>query len=140
MIEVTASGPHPVEQVWGLVSDLERWGELLPTVTSVRRLGGPEPTGVGSVFEVRQPRLPVANYEVTSWVAGQGFTWLARSTGLVSIATHTVTATPDGSRVHLQFHWEGPLAPLVRLAASRMTRRYLEIEANTFAQGAGRIG
>lgn len=75
MTRATTRSTHSVEHIWGLMADVERWGELLPTVTSVRRLGGPDPTGVGSRFEVRQPGLPAAVYDVTVWRPLEGFTW-----------------------------------------------------------------
>ena len=41
MTRATTRSAHSVEHIWGLMADVERWGELLPTVASVRRLGGP---------------------------------------------------------------------------------------------------
>ena len=134
MTRATTRSTPPVEHIWALLADVERWGELLPTVTSVRRLGGPDPTGVGSRFEVRQPGLPAAVYDVTVWRPLEGFTWVARSPGLVSTATHTVTAAEGGSVLDLRFEWSGLLAPLVRVLASRTAQRYLDTEAATFAR------
>ncbi len=120
--------------LWDLVSDVEGWGDRLPTVTAVRHVGGPSPAVVGSRYEVRQPGLPTAVYEVTEWDPGTTFVWVNRSRGLVSTAWHTVTPTPGGSRLDLAFDWSGPLAPLARLVGSRKGRRLVVTEARTLTR------
>ena len=83
MTRATTRSTHSVEHIWGLMADVERWGELLPTVTSVRRLGGPDPTGVGSRFEVRQPGLPAAVFHPkvdSTFALGCGQTTGSRAT------------------------------------------------------------
>jgi len=57
MIRVTARSAASPDWLWSLASDVERWGDRLPTVDSVRPLGSGR-TGVGSRFEIRQPGLP----------------------------------------------------------------------------------
>nr|BFF27099.1 hypothetical protein GCM10025732_50640 [Glycomyces mayteni] len=66
-------------EVWAVMSELDRWAELLPTVGGVERLSGPGPIDVGARFRVAQPGLATAVYEVTEWRPGQGFTWAATS-------------------------------------------------------------
>lgn len=136
MRTVTAScRAHPAD-LWAVLADLERWSQHVPTVTSVRRVGGPEPTATGSRFEIRQPRLPESVYEVTSWVPGESFVWESRSRALVSTATHVVSADGEGSRLTLTFGWSGPLSGLARLTGSRTGRRYLEAEAQAMCRRA----
>ncbi len=89
IVELATTTASP-EQLWALVGSPERWGEWLPTFESVRRVGGPAVTDLGSRFEVRQPRLARAIYEVTAWDPGRGFTWESRMPGVRTIAEHRV--------------------------------------------------
>src|SRR5688500_11643788 len=88
MIRATARSEATRDRRWSLASDVERWGERLPTVDSVRPLA-PGPIGVGSRFEVRQPGLPKAVWEVTDWQQ-RSFTWMSTAPGIRSTAVHTV--------------------------------------------------
>jgi hypothetical protein len=54
----------PVEQVWEVLRDVERWPAWAPTVTSVRRLDD-GPLAAGSRVRVEQPRIPPTEYVVT---------------------------------------------------------------------------
>ena len=69
MIRATARSAATPDRLWSLASDVERWGDRLPTVDSVRP-AGQRPAGVGSRFDVRQPRMPKAVWEVTDWQQG----------------------------------------------------------------------
>lgn len=121
-------------RVWALVSDVERWGEMLPTMQRVTRIGPQGPTGVGSRFEVRQPGVPKAVYEITAWEPGAGFTWAAASPGVRTTATHSVTPYDGGSRLVLGIEWSGPLARVVRLLLASKVARMVVQEADTFAR------
>jgi hypothetical protein len=125
--------------LWSIASDVEHWGERLPTVTSVRPLGK-EPTRVGSRFEVRQPGLPKAVWEVTDWQQGRSFTWVSTSPGTRSTAVHTVQNDGSGSRLDLSLEWFGPLARILELLIARRARGMVETEAETFARLAEQAG
>jgi carbon monoxide dehydrogenase subunit G len=133
MISATARSAATPDRLWSLASDVERWGDRLPTVESVRPLGT-GPIGVGSKFEVRQPGLPKAVWEVTDWQPGRSFTWVSSSPGIRSTARHTVQDEGDGSRLDLSLEWSGPLARVLELLIGRKARGMVETEAETFTR------
>jgi len=134
MIRATARSAASPDRLWSLASDVERWGDRLPTVDSVRPLGS-GPTGVGSRFEVRQPGLPKAVWEVAEWQQqSRSFTWVSSSPGTRSTAVHTVHDDDDGSRLDLSLEWSGPLARVLELLIGRKARGMVETEAVTFAR------
>jgi hypothetical protein len=138
MIQATARSAATPDRLWSLASDVERWGDRLPTVDSVRPLGQ-GPTGVGSKFEVRQPGLPKAVWRVTDWQPqARSFTWVSTSPGIRSMAVHTVQDDGDGSRLDLSLAWSGPLARILELLIGRKARGMVETEAETFARLAER--
>jgi hypothetical protein len=134
MIRAAASSAASPDRLWSIASDVERWGDRLPTVTSVRPLGA-GPVAVGSRFEVRQPGLPKAVWEVTDWQdQARSFTWESTAVGLHTTATHSVSADGDGSKLELSLEWAGPLAGVVRMVMGRKARGMVETEAETFAR------
>ena len=137
MIRATAASAATSDKLWALASDVEHWGQNLPTVTSVTPLGT-GPTAVGSRYEVRQPGLPKAVWEVTDWQPGRSFTWESKSPGIHSTAVHTVTPDGDGSRLDLSLDWSGPLAGLLRMLIGRKAQGMVDLEAETFARLAER--
>ncbi|MBX7068503.1 MAG: SRPBCC family protein [Microthrixaceae bacterium] len=88
----------PIERVWELTVDIERWPELTPTITSVERLQR-GPLAVGSSARLVQPRQSPRVWTVTDLEAPTRFAWSARlgrvtMTGrhdLVRIDDHTTT-------------------------------------------------
>lgn len=134
MFSVEREVPAPPAEVWRLVSDVSRWPEFLPTIDAVELLGESGVVGVGSKFRVRQPGLPSAVYSVTEWHEGRGFTWEARSGGVRTIATHTITALGTGSHVELSIDWKGALAGLIGMVYGKRAGRMVNTEADTFAR------
>lgn len=134
--EATRDVDAPVEAVWPVVVDVERWPEWTPTVDSVTRLddGG---FGVGSRVEIRQPRLPKARWEVTDVASdgpGRSFTWESVSPGIRTIARHQVAPREGGSRVTLSIDQTGPLGAVVALVWRGLIQRYIETEAKSLDQ------
>jgi hypothetical protein len=137
MIRATARSAATPDRLWSLASDVERWGDRLPTVDSVRPQGS-GPTGVGSTFEVRQPGLPKAVWQVTDWQQGRSFTWVSTSPGIRSRAVHSVQGDGAGAKLDLSLEWSGPLARILELLIGRKARGMVETEAETFARLAER--
>jgi uncharacterized membrane protein len=127
--EATIDVAAPAYRVFDVYSDVERWPDWTKSVTSVERLEQ-GPLRVGSRARIRQPRLPVAVWEVTEVVPGQSFTWIARGPGIVSTGRHAVMPTSREGEVKVTASLEqaGLLGPLVGLLTMRLTDRYLQTE------------
>ena len=124
-IDVAATADH----VFEVYSDVEHWPDWSKSVTSVERLDQ-GPLQVGSRARIKQPRLPVAVWEVTDVVPGQSFTWIARGPGIVTTGGHAVTPTSREGDVKVTASLEqaGPVGLLIGLLTKRLTDRYLQTE------------
>lgn len=122
----------PPERVFAVYSDVERWPEWTASVTSVERLDE-GPLRVGSRARIRQPRLPVAVWEVTGLVPDRSFTWVARGPGIVTTGSHMVTPQEGGDQVTATASLEqaGLLGPLMGRLTKRLTDEYLETEVRS---------
>ncbi len=121
----------PAERVWAVLSDVERWPEWTASVTSVELDG---PLEVGATATIKQPKLPVTKWIVTEHVPGRSFVWRSEAPGSVAIGVHEVTPRGDGTtRVRLALDQTGPLGSLVGLFYRRLTRRYVQMEADGLA-------
>jgi uncharacterized membrane protein len=128
--EASAEVGAPAHEVFETYADVLNWPEWTASVTSVERLDD-GPLRVGSRARVRQPRLPVAVWEVTELLPGQSFTWVARGPGVRTTGIHRVEALPDGrSRVTAILDQAGPLGPVVGLFTRSLTQTYLQTEVN----------
>ena len=102
----------PVQTVWQVTQDVERWPEWTPTVTSVR-LAGDRPIGLGSVALIKQPMQPLSRWVVTEFIAGQRFAWETRRTGMRMVGSHELAAAGGGTRTVLRIDADGWLAVLL---------------------------
>lgn len=124
-IDIDAQAPV----VWDVFSDVERWPDWTASVTRLVALDGPG-LEVGKRFEIKQPRMPKLVWEVTEVTPGAAWTWVQRSPGGLTVASHRVTAlSADRTRVDQQIDQRGPVGTLVGLFMRPMTRRYLDLEA-----------
>lgn len=119
----------PVERVWAAVADVDSW-VASPSITSVERVAG-RPLGPGSHVRIKQPGMPVIEWEVTSFEPGAEFTWVGRSPGVTTTGRHAVAADGDGTTLTLSVEHSGPLAGVVRALTGRRTLRYIRLEAET---------
>ncbi|ACY98803.1 MULTISPECIES: SRPBCC family protein [Thermomonospora] len=127
--EVTVEIDAPAERVWEHLIDVERWPEWTASMSRVELLGN-KPFGPGSAVRIKQPKLPPAVWTVTGFVPGSAFTWVAKSPGVTTTALHELVSAPDGPlTVRLVLEQTGPLAPLFAVLVGRLSRRYLNMEA-----------
>ncbi|MBD3924416.1 SRPBCC family protein [Nocardioides cavernae] len=134
-LEHTVTIDAPPERVWGLLVDVERWPERIPTVDSVERLDE-GPLTVGSRTRLRQPKLPEAVWTVTELDEGRSFVWESRSPGVSITASHLVEPQAGATRLTLAVTISGPMAPVGWLMTKGLTRRYVETEAASLTRAA----
>jgi len=118
----------PPRRVWAVMSDVERWHEWTPSVTSIRRIGG-RPFGPGCRVVIRQPKFPPALWKMTEIDSGRSFSWVSPGPGFTAVARHVVEPAPAGSRATLSFELRGPLGGLFGRMTKGITERYLAFEA-----------
>lgn len=119
----------PAAVVWDVFADVERWSEWAASIQSIVALDGSD-LAVGKRFRIKQPRMPKLVWEVTELDPGTAWTWVQRSPGGLTLATHEVVAL-DGGRtlIRQRIDQRGPIGVLVGVLARRLTTRYLELEA-----------
>jgi uncharacterized membrane protein len=122
MIEHELTIDAPVETVWALTLDVERWPSLTPTITSVERLDD-GPLAIGSRARLRQPGQRPTVWTVTELEPGRRFAWAARVFGVRMTGAHGLTPAGAGCRNHLSLQLEGRGAGVLgRLAGRRLAR------------------
>ena len=112
----------PVETVWSVTQDVERWPEWTPTVTSVQ-LVGERVLRVGATARIKQPLQPESEWLVTDYIPGNRFSWETTRLGLRIVATHELSEEQGGTRNVLTVNATGPVAvllwPVLRLAMQK---------------------
>ena len=129
MVQVAA----PIDRVWDVMSDAERWHEWTASVRGIKRLDD-GPLRPGSRALVRQPKFPPAMWRVTHVESEdprqRSFSWESGVPGYRVVATHSVIETAGGmSMVTLSIRSSGPIARLFDRIWLGITRRYLAMEA-----------
>ncbi|HVE46847.1 MAG TPA: SRPBCC family protein [Acidimicrobiales bacterium] len=124
-VEIEA-GP---ERVWEVMTDVESWPQWTASVERAERLDD-GPLQVGSRARLKQPKFPPVVWAVSELDPGKSFSWTAKNVGVTSIGEHRIVPrTSGGVTVKLSLRQAGPLAPLLALLTSKLTRRYVETEA-----------
>lgn len=118
--------------VFAVMTDIDRWPEWTPTVTSVERLDGASlPLAVGHRIRIVQPRVPPAVWTVTALEAGRGFRMMSRSPGATVVASHWIEPLADDprSRVTLSVAFSGWLGRWIGRMMRDLNERYIAQEA-----------
>lgn len=138
-VEITA----PPETVWAVWDDVERWPDWNDAVDEaewVNRTASGGRLVVGQRARLKQPRLLAGVWRVTDAKPDSSFTWETRVPGVITRATHEITATgEEACQVRLGVSQTGLLAWLVGLLFGRLTRRYVGMEAEGLKQRAETI-
>ncbi len=111
------------------MSDIERWHEWTPSVTSIKKFGD-GPIAAGTRALIRQPKFPPAMWTVETVVPNSHFVWVSTAPLIRVVASHSVTPTPGGTRATLSIEYEGLLAGVMAWLTGGITERYLALEAN----------
>lgn len=116
--------------IWQVLADVEHWHEWTPTVLAIKPLGH-SGFSVGARYQVVQPKLRPAIYEVTECVPCRRFTWAHRFSGGVMIADHRITQRDGSAEVELSFSSSGLLGNIVGRVFIRLIRNYVRTEAQS---------
>jgi uncharacterized membrane protein len=131
---ITIDIEAPPDRVWAILSDVERWPEWTPSVTSVELID-PAPFAIGSRARILQPKLRPAVWQVTELVpAARSLAWVTRAPGVQVVGRHEVEPICAGSKATLSLHFSGFLAPLIARLYRGLNERYLALEANGLKQ------
>ena len=118
----------PAATVWPVMAAVERWHEWTASISSIRPLDQ-RPFGVGSRVQIRQPRLPSAEWTVTELAPERGFTWISRGPGLQVTGRHQIEPRGSGCRVTLSIEYEGVLGRFIGWVTRHINLRYIGLEA-----------
>lgn len=121
----------PVERVWALTVDVERWPDATPTMTEVTRLND-GPFGVGSQARIKQPAQSARVWTVTRFEEPSCFEWETTFGPLRMRGGHHLSAEGDGCRNRLTLDVEGFGSRVFGLLAGRSLRKAIATENEGF--------
>src|SRR5207244_7694229 len=87
----------PVDRVWQVTVDVEKWPSITPTMSRVVRLDD-GPLRVGSRARIKQPGQTEAVWTVTRLDERREFTWQTRRMGVTMTGSHLLEPAGDGCR------------------------------------------
>ena len=128
-IEQTISITAPPAKVWAALIDVEKCPTWTKSMEAVKRVDS-GPFGMGSEVRIKQPKLPETVWKVVDFEPGTYFAWHAAARGVSTIAGHRVTASDGGCTVTLSIKQSGPMSWLAGLLYGKMSRAYVDMEAN----------
>src|SRR5262245_6711692 len=105
--ENTVEIAAPVDVVWNLTLDVEKWPSITPTMTRVVRLED-GPMRVGSRARIKQPRQSEAVWTVTRVEDRREFTWQTPRWGMTMVGSHRLEPMGDHCRNTLTLDVTGP--------------------------------
>ncbi len=119
----------PIEAVWAVYSDIERWPTWTASVTSVELLDGATGLDATARARIKQPRFPSLVWSVTALTPGTSWSWVTKRPAATTIATHVLEPLDgDRTRVTQTIDQRGLIGTLVGVLTKGLTRRYLAME------------
>lgn len=130
MFETSVEIAADPEDVWAVLVDVERWPEWTASMSEVKLLDSTA-LDVGARVRIKQPKLPAAVWVVTDLEPRRSFTWKAAVPGVTTFGDHQLSPQAHGRvTVTLGIRRAGPLAPVVNRVFGRLTREYVQMEAD----------
>ena len=126
----------PIERVWALTEDIEKWPAITPTMTSIVRLDS-GPLKVGSTARVKQPRQRARVWTVTRFDPNDTFAWRSRILFMAVVGSHSMASKGDGSTANtLTLEMSGVMSRLMGRILTSTLRQALATENAGFKQHA----
>ena len=136
-IERTIDINAPIQSIWDITLDIERWPEWTASMKSIRkRQSGP--ISIGSVAQVEPNGGVASDWTVSELQAPNLFAWETRVRGVRVVGRHRMQETPGGTRMTLELDYSGLLARLFNFQIRRTFVHNLEVESQgmkKFAEG-----
>ena len=126
----------PIERVWALTLDVERWPDATPTITEVARLDD-GPFGIGSQARIKQPAQSARVWTVTRLEEPVCFEWETTVGPIRLRGGHHLSAEGDGCRNRLTLDIRGFGSLLHAPPAARIYPHSLPTELAGFNDVAG---
>lgn len=112
----------PLETVWALLTDIERWPQWQPDVSSARLEGA---LAVGTVFRWKAKGLGIVS-TVQALEQGRCIGWTGNSVGMRAVHIWTLEPQGDGVRVATEESLSGWLAQTMKIFDPNFLEKSLE--------------
>lgn len=125
-LDVTHDTSAGCDQVWAVMTDLERSPEVISAIDAVQRLDPGTQFGVGTRWrETRNMfgRSATEEMAVTALTPGRSYTVEATSGGVHYVSELSVTPTDDGSRLRMTFS-AAPTTTTARILSGTVGRLF----------------
>jgi hypothetical protein len=128
----------PVQVIWNIMLQVERWHEWTPTINSIKKLGT-DGFGTGTKLLIEQPKLPTAVWKVFEMKPEEGFSMAKENLFLKIVAAHILQPASNGTVVSLSLEFSGIFGKWVAKKYQQMMEEYLAIEAACLKKEAERV-
>jgi uncharacterized membrane protein len=121
-----------IDSVWEVHRHIEQWPALTPSMESAERLDD-GPLAISSRARIKQPRLPVAEWTVTTFEPPHRLTWESTKFGVHTSASHHLAERANGgTSLTLEVEMTGIMARLMWPFIRGMSLKSIQQEAAGF--------